>query len=120
MEGIYSKKDYALHKLKTGDIYISFNPWDYKNIFGYYLYDNYRKILIWTKYGKTIYNGFVDDVNDELFELGIIFIRIEYPKDCDLYILHDWYFELIHKNLLKIIFQKKDWIITNPILDYKN
>lgn len=108
MERIYNIKEYAISKLKSGDIYISYNPWDYKNIYGYYLYENWKKILIWTKFGKTIYNGLVDEVNDDLFNLGIIFIRIKYTIDCDLYILHDWYFELINKNLLKVIFQKKD------------
>lgn len=107
MERIYTKRDYALYKLTSGDIYISFNPWDYKTIYGYYLYDNNKKILIWTKFGKTVYNGLVEDANDDLFDLGIIFIRIRYPTDCDLYILHEWYFELIHIKLLRFIFQKK-------------
>lgn len=106
MERIYTK-DYFLSKLKSGDIYITFNTFDYKNVYGYYLYEDNQKILIWTRFGKKLYNGLVEAVNDDLLNLGFIFIKIKYPTDCNLYMLNDSNFELIPKILLKVMFKKR-------------
>lgn len=114
MERIYTK-DYFISKLKSGDIYITFNTTNYKTVYGYYLYEDQHKILIWTRYGKILYNGFVETVNDELFNLGFIFIRIKFPTDCNFYMLNDSNFELIPKILLKVMFKKR-LNLANPIL----
>lgn len=99
-----AKRTYILSKLKSGHVYISFTPSKYKNIYGYYLYDNQTKLYIWTRFGTVVYNGLVEDAKDDLFNLGIIFIRIRSLFNDDIFIINDSYFYLIHTRLLQMIF----------------
>lgn len=96
------KRQYILSKLKTGYIYIAFTPSKYKDIYGYYLYNNQTKLYIWTHFGTIVYNGLVNDAKDDLFDLGIIFIKIKSLFD-DIFIINDSYFYLIHTRLLQLI-----------------
>lgn len=96
------KKMYMLSKLKTGHIYISYTPSKYKNVYGYYLYDNQTKLYVWTRFGTVVYNGLIKNAKDELFDLGIVFIKIRSLFD-NLSVINDNYFYLIHTKLLQMI-----------------
>ncbi len=93
-----------LKLLQTGNICISYNPDNLKEVWGYYLYNSQEKILIWTKYGKMVFDDYLIKADRSLFELGKIFIQIKYPQDCDIEVLKTEYFYLLNGNILKKIF----------------
>lgn len=96
-----------LKLLLTGDICISYNLENTREVWGYYLYDNHKKILIWTKYGKKIFDDYFSKMDKSFFELGKLFIQVKYPQDCEMGILQAEYFYLLNGNVLRKIFLQK-------------
>ena len=99
-----TRRDLAIELLKTGSICISFNPENLREIRGYYLYSNNKKLYVWTKYGKEIYDGLLSDVDDTIFNFGSLFLKIHYPEDCNITPLKSGYFYLLPGKVLTRIF----------------
>lgn len=97
-----------LKLLTSGDICISYNHTNLREILGYYLYDNQTKIFIWTKYGKKVYDDFLYNLDATLLNFGEEFLRIKYPQDCEIEILKEEYFYILNGNILKKIFFQKN------------
>lgn len=81
-ERLYTEsiKDYKVRLLTSGDYYIAFNKEQDIPIRNYLLSEDMTKVYIYGEENEDIYDGFIVDAPEELFEYGEYFEKVSFKN----------------------------------------